>query len=81
VGELRWIRGNKVFQVVTPARQGSPGLFAVSALNESHFYLIHSTIMLFENVDKSVLHGGNSASRAFAEKEREGGGVRCVSHP
>ena len=29
VGELMTRRGNKVFQVVTPARQGFPGFFAV----------------------------------------------------
>jgi hypothetical protein len=32
VGELRQVRGNKVFQVVTPARQGSAGLFAMLAI-------------------------------------------------
>jgi hypothetical protein len=32
VGELRCLRGNKVFQVVTPARQGSAGLFAILSI-------------------------------------------------
>jgi hypothetical protein len=38
VGELNRERGNKVFQVVTPARQGSPGFFAVIYRLKDRFY-------------------------------------------
>jgi hypothetical protein len=39
VGELPGVRGNKVFQVVTPARQGSAGFFAILKSLKRQFYL------------------------------------------
>jgi hypothetical protein len=38
VGELPGVGGNKVFQVVTPARQGFAGFFAVPNIFRCHFY-------------------------------------------
>jgi hypothetical protein len=38
VGELLYWRGNKVFQVVTPARQGAAGFIAKFSASERRFY-------------------------------------------
>ena len=58
VGELTYQRGNKVFQVVTPTRQGFAGFFASQKHNSGKYYRYLFGPLLHFPLDRSkqILH-------------------------